>query len=55
MYEKVIVITYFNFFKRENKIRNKTLRVTHFERKHMSTKIKSKSRSQVTYYEGTIG
>lgn len=42
----------FVYFLKENKIRNKTLKVTLFLRKNMSTKNESKSRNQITYWEG---
>ena len=41
------------YFLRENKIKKKTLNVTH-NRKSKSMKTKSKSRGQVTYWEDTV-
>ena len=47
------VATYlFNFF-RENKIRKKTLNMTH-NRKSKSMKTESRSKGQVTYWEGMV-
>ena len=46
------VVTYFTFL-RENKIRKKTLNVTH-NKKNKSVKTESRFRVQVTYWEGTV-
>ena len=52
-FELTFIFVY--FILRENKIRNKTLRVTPFERKSMVMKTESKSKGQVTYFECTMG
>ena len=47
------VVTYFILFLRENKVRNKTLNVTH-NRKNKFVKIESRFGGQITYYEGMM-